>query len=75
VALAATNLVRLKSPSGILSDLVMYEHHLATRHRSPRSLESYRLTVEQFDRFLTDAEHSRRTEDLTRHDVTTSWPI
>lgn len=63
----ATNLVELKSASGVLSDLVMYEHHLAARHRSPRTLESYRLTLEQFDRFLTDAEHTRQTEDATRH--------
>ena len=70
MASAATNLVQLMAASGILSDLVMYEHHLAARHRSPRTLESYRLTLEQFDRFLTDAEHTRRTEDVTRHDVT-----
>jgi hypothetical protein len=62
LASAATNLVQLKAASGILSDLVMYEHQLAARHRSPRTLESYRLTLEQFDRFLTDAEHTRRTE-------------
>jgi len=73
MALAATNLVQLKSASGILSDLVMHENHLDSRHRSPRTLESYRLTLEQFGRFLTDVEHTRRTEDVTRRDVTPSW--
>jgi hypothetical protein len=72
MALAATNLVQLKAASGILSDIVMYEHHLAARHRSPRTLESCRLTLEQFDRFLTDAEHTRCTEHVSRREVTAS---
>jgi site-specific recombinase XerD len=66
---AAATVIQLRSPSGLLSDFGMYRDFLLGKQRSPRTIESYLDAVTQLDRFLTDREHSRRTEDVIRADV------
>ena len=70
-AAVASNLIPLPSaaPSPLMADLAWWSDTLRAKNRSGATIESYRLTLATFDRFLADQGYPRSTDEISRQHV------
>lgn len=70
-AAAAANVIPLPNaaPSQLMSDLAWWSDTLRAKNRSAATIESYRLTLATFDRFLHEHGYPRSTDEITRQHV------
>jgi site-specific recombinase XerD len=70
-AATASNVVPLPNaaPSPLMSDMAWWADVLRAKNRSGATIESYRLTLSTFDRFLSDRGYPRATDEITRQHV------
>src|SRR5450759_4694751 len=67
----ATNIVQMPNaaPSQLMSDYQWFADTLRSQNRSPQTIESYRQTLDAFDRYLDGQGLIRSTVEVTRAHV------
>lgn len=65
----ATNIVQMPNaaPSQLMSDFQWFGDTLRSQNRSPHTIESYRLTLDTFDRYLESQGLARQGKPAAYH--------